>query len=282
MGGITMENNQSPQIEIENKPVEIARGIYWVGYSDFNGGLHCNPYLIVEGDEAVLIDGGSRDDFSSVMLKILRTGISPSQITRLIYQHYDPDLCGSLPQLEAIINQDGLRVISHVENNLFIHYYSPKTPKIDYRSLDSRFTFATGRTLEFYPIPFCHQPGSFVTYDRETKTLFSADMFGSFDDQWDLFLKLDPVCNLCSDLNHCRADLPRCPIHGMKEFHQRVMTSNLAAQNALEMIGKLEIERIAPQHGSILGRTEDVRTALRHLGEVKNVGIEYVLSGESL
>ena len=59
-------------------PIEIATGIYWLGYAADNLGLHCNPYLILEGEEAVLIDGGSRDDFSNVMLKILRTGIMPS------------------------------------------------------------------------------------------------------------------------------------------------------------------------------------------------------------
>ncbi len=111
---------------LEKEPVKIADGIYWVGYSDNNAGLHCNPYLIIEGEEAVLIDGGSRDDFSNVMLKILRTGIEPSQIIRLIYQHYDPDLCSSLPQMESIINHDNLRIISHDDNNLFIHYYSAK------------------------------------------------------------------------------------------------------------------------------------------------------------
>lgn len=67
---------------LEKEPVDIAEGVYWVGYSDENRGLHCNPYLIIEGDEAALIDGGNRDDFSTVMLKILRTGIEPSQITR--------------------------------------------------------------------------------------------------------------------------------------------------------------------------------------------------------
>jgi glyoxylase-like metal-dependent hydrolase (beta-lactamase superfamily II) len=126
------EEERSVKMSIESldmEPVNIAEGIYWVGYSDDNRGLHCNPYLIIEGDEAVLIDGGNRDDFSTVMLKILRTGIAPSQITRLIYQHYDPDLCGSLPQLEAIINSHALRIISHTENNVFIHYYSAKTEK---------------------------------------------------------------------------------------------------------------------------------------------------------
>lgn len=97
-------------IAYEKEPVQIAEGIYWVGYADEHRGLHCNPYLIIEGDEAVLIDGGSRDDFSNVMLKILRTGLTPSQIKVLIYQHYDPDLCGSLPQFESIINNDALRI----------------------------------------------------------------------------------------------------------------------------------------------------------------------------
>lgn len=150
---------------LEKEPVDIAEGVYWVGYSDENRGLHCNPYLIIEGDEAALIDGGNRDDFSTVMLKILRTGIEPSQITRLIYQHYDPDLCGSLPQLEAIINNDALRIISHSENNVFIHYYSAKTEKLDFRELGNHYEFSTGRRLEFYATPYCHHPGSFVTYE---------------------------------------------------------------------------------------------------------------------
>ena len=110
-------------------PIEIAEGIDWLGYTNNNVGLHCNPYLIQEGDEAVLVDGGSRDDFSYVMLKILRTGLKPAQIKRLIYHHYDPDLCGSLPQLESIINTEELRIISHMENNVFIRSLSTIIPR---------------------------------------------------------------------------------------------------------------------------------------------------------
>ncbi len=40
-------------------PIEVDSGIFWVGFADDNAGLHCNPYLIVEEDEAILIDGGS-------------------------------------------------------------------------------------------------------------------------------------------------------------------------------------------------------------------------------
>jgi flavorubredoxin len=268
------------QNAIKKEPVEIAKGIYWVGYSDINSGLHCNPYLIIEEQEAVLIDGGSRDDFSNVMLKILRTGLDPSQITRLIYQHYDPDLCGSLPQLESIIGNDSLKIISHHDNNIFIHYYSPKTKKLDFRDLDNHFDFATGRRLEFYATPYCHQLGSFITYDRQTKTLFSSDLFGSFDTVWRLFHKLSARCKSCRDAGSC-AQGSVCPIKGIKQFHQRIMTSNLAAAHTMSVIESLDIDRIAPQHGSIISSREDIETIIRHLRSEKNVGIEFLLSGEN-
>jgi len=265
---------------LEKEPVNIAEGIYWVGYADKNRGLHCNPYLIIEGDEAVLIDGGNRDDFSTVMLKILRTGLKPSQITRLIYQHYDPDLCGSLPQLEAIINSDALRIISHPENNVFIHYYSSKTEKLDLRELDNHYDFATGRRLKFYATPYCHHPGSFVTYDTKTKTLFSSDLFGSFDTKWELLLELYDACRECRDLNACPLNLTKCAVTGIVRFHQTIMTSNRALANSLNTIENLNIDRIAPQHGSIISTKEDVKAIIRHLRAVKNIGIDYLLSGE--
>ena len=272
-----MKNNKE---DLYKKPVEIEEGIYWVGYSDENRGLHCNPYLIIEGDEAVLIDGGNRDDFSSVMLKILRTGLQPSQIIRLIYQHYDPDLCGSLPQLEAIINNDNLKIISHEENNVFIHYYSPKTEKLDFRDLDNHYDFATGRRLEFYATPYCHQPGSFVTYDRKTKTLFSSDLFGSFDNKWTLMLELDQACRECQDLNKCSVNIDLCPIEGIVKFHRKLMPSNRALEHTLNIIEKLDIDRIAPQHGSIIEAKEDIKALIRHLREIDNVGIDYILAEE--
>ena len=45
-----------------DRPIEIADNIYWVGFHEKISNFHCNPYLIVEGDRAVLIDAGSRPD----------------------------------------------------------------------------------------------------------------------------------------------------------------------------------------------------------------------------
>ena len=271
---ISMDHLESLNMD----PIEIADGIFWLGYSHGNSSLHCNPYLIREGDEAVLIDGGSRDDFSYVMLKILRTGLKPTQIKRLIYHHYDPDLCGNLPQLEAIINSEELHIISHAENNVFIHYYSKKTPKLDYRALGNQFVFQTGRKLEFYGTPFCHAPGSFVTYDTKTKTLFSSDLFGSYDTDWALFAKLDPACQSCASQQTCPQSGKECPLHLIGQFHQQIMTSNKALSLALDTIESIDIERIAPQHGSILTNKKDVQTVIRYLRGMEHVGIEYLIA----
>ena len=119
-----------------------------------------------------------------------------------------------------------------------------------------------------------------MTYDVQTKTLFSSDLFGSFDHQWQLFLELTEECWDCNDINICPKNSDICPIKGMKQFHQAVMTSNLAAKHALQAIEALEIERIAPQHGSIIARKEDVQAIIRHLHMTKNVGIEHLIFGE--
>jgi Uncharacterized flavoproteins len=263
-------------------PVEIADGIFWLGYENGSNGLHCNPYLIREGDEAVLLDGGSRDDFSYVMLKILRTGLKPAQIKRLIYHHYDPDLCGNLAQLEAMINTEELHIISHALNNVFIHYYSKKTPKIDYRTAGNQFVFQTGRKLEFYGTPYCHSPGSFVTYDTKTKTLFSSDLFGSYDTNWKLYVQLDSACEACSTSPICHKTGKECPLYHIGQFQQQIMTSSAALANAVSVMDGLDIERIAPQHGGIISGKRDVLLALNYLRGLGAVGIDFLASERML
>ena len=40
--------------------------------------------------------------------------------------------------------------------------------------LDFEYTFGDGRTLKFIHTPYSHSPGSFITYDIKTKTLFQV------------------------------------------------------------------------------------------------------------
>jgi flavorubredoxin len=265
-----------------SNPIKIEKGIYWIGYLDRDFSLHCNPYIIIEGDEAVVIDGGSRTDFSTVMMKILQTGINPKNITHLIYHHYDPDLCGSIPDFEEIINNENLKILSHSTNNVFIKYYGGRTKRECISTLNYEYTFKTGRKLKFFMTPYSHSQGSFITYDEQTKTLFTSDIFGSYGKRWELYLELTKHCDKCTSYTNCPLGKKECDIEGILEFHRKIMTSKIALDYALDIIAKLDVNIIAPQHGSIINDRNIINTIIKKLKEEKNIGIDRILNGERL
>jgi flavorubredoxin len=260
-------------IDLE-RSVEIAEGVYWVGYYDEQAGLHCNPYLIVDNDEALVIDGGSRPDFATVMMKILQTGIAPGQISGLLYQHYDPDLCGSIPNFEDIIKRDDLKIISDSANLMFIRHYSVSTPLLPISQINLQFSFSSGRTLQFIKTPYAHSGGSFVTFDPQSGILFSSDLFGSLGLEWELFLHLRPECLGCLQLSNCPAEKTICPINDILNFHKTVMPSAKALKYALEQILSVPFTMIAPQHGSIINDREVMRYVFERLINLTDVGID--------
>ncbi len=266
-----------PQQLEYNSAILIAEGVYWVGFYDAQSGLHCNPYLIVDGNEAVVIDGGSRPDFPTVMMKILETGISASSIIALIYQHYDPDLCGSVAHFEDIIDRPDLKIISHKENNMFIRHYAISSRMISHDAIGSEFIFSSGRKLQFINTPYSHSAGSFVTFDTKTRVLFTSDLFGSYGAKWDLFLHLNPECRECNDFGRCFRGENYCPIPDILRFHQQIMTSEKALQYALRIIGEIPAGMIAPQHGSVLSGPQDIATVSHRLMLLRGVGIDRIL-----
>jgi len=259
-----------------DRPIEIADNIYWVGFHEKTSNLHCNPYLIVEGDQAVLIDAGSRPDFAVVMMKILQTGISPEQIVALIYHHIDPDLCGSMSNMVDICKKPELIILSEPNNNKFISYYIEREKHDLLQSIDEYglvFNFGN-RILQFFKTPFAHNAGSFVTYDTKTKTLFSSDLFGSLSKKWELFVELEDDCHVCEDYDRCAGQKNECPLRDIFEFHQKVMPSEKALRYAMGVIRNLDIAMIAPQHGSIFNKKKDIEFLIEKLGALKGVGID--------
>ena len=265
------------------RPIRVADDVYWVGFADPTRGLHCNPYLIFDGDEGVLIDGGSRPEFSTVMMKILQTGMAPGQISTLIYQHFDPDLCGSVSNLEEIIARPDLRVISKRENNVFIRYYGIRSNLECIDDLGRKLVLASGRTLRFIPTPYAHAAGSFMTYDEKTGILFTSDLLGSFEknEKRPLFRRLQPECLQCNHAmtppeGKCSDSGEECPFPQMLAFHREEMTSNRALRLACQRILEVGARIVAPQHGSIWHSSQDVECIVRRLMAMEDVGIDGV------
>jgi flavorubredoxin len=270
---------QNDGIDLE-RSVEIAEGVYWVGYYDEQAGLHCNPYLIVDNDEALVIDGGSRPDFATVMMKILQTGIAPGQINGLLYQHYDPDLCGSIPNFEDIIKRDDLKIISESANLMFIRHYSVSTRLEPISKMNFEYAFSSGRTLQFIKTPYAHSGGSFVTFDPQSEILFSSDLFGSLGLEWELFFHLRPECMDCFQLSNCPSRRTVCPINDILNFHKSVMPSAKALKYALERILDVPFKIIAPQHGSIIDDRKIIRYVFEQLINLADVGIDGLIDDD--
>lgn len=261
-----------------DRPIKIAEGIFWVGFFDQESNLHCNPYLITAGKEAVLIDGGSRPDFAVVMTKILQTGLDPKAISHLIYQHYDPDLCGSIPHfIDACENPD-LAVLSHPANNVFIRYYTGPEHHHHIASIKKNENVLTlgERRLRFIETPYCHSTGSFVTYDEQSKTLFTSDLFGSFSKKWDLCLDLTDDCFDCSTFSNCPQGRSYCAMADILAFHRYLMPNGKALANAMRSIKSLDIALIAPQHGSIVANPPHIYRLIERLETLDDVGIDHI------
>lgn len=265
-----------------SRPVKLAEEVYWVGFHEAQTEAPTNPYLIVDGNEAVVLDGGSRTAFPTVMMKILQTGIPPSSIAALIYQNYDPRLCGSMPHLESIIDRKDLKVISDKANHMFIQHYSVNAAFLSLQDVGFTFRFSSGRTLRFIKTPYAHTAGSFITFDEKTGILFTSDLFSGYATEKELFLRLGQACRNCAnpgDMEQCKTGRRLCPIDGILSFHREIMTSERALKLALEEMSRIPFTIIAPQHGCIVHEPEDVIHVCERLATLRGVGIDG-LSGD--
>jgi len=224
---------------------QINKNIYWLGEEDHINGLQCNAYLLVDGEEAVLFDPGSFLDFAAVYEKIEKI-ISLEKVKYVVLHHQDPDFCSAVPLFEKAGGR--FTIVTHWRTQTIIRYYGINS---DYYLVDEHdyvLKLESGRELIFVPTPYLHFPGAIATYDKATKTLFSSDLFGAFSNNWQLY----------ADANY---------IEKMKTFHEHYMPSNDILRPVMEMLLLMDIEMIAPQHGSII--KEDIPTYIKALRDLE-------------
>ncbi|MCP4877503.1 MAG: MBL fold metallo-hydrolase [Gammaproteobacteria bacterium] len=227
-----------------NGPIAATREIYWVGYFDKKSNLHCNPYLIIDEPDIIFIDPGSIPHFPIVMRKVLEL-VNPEDITYIVAQHQDPDVCGNLAVVEDIIGHNELQIVAHSYCIRLIRHLGLRSKFYPVDKHDYFLALKSGRRLEFMFTPYLHSPGAIVTYDTKTKSLFTSDIFAAISANWSLFAEGDFLSV-------------------MDPYHQIYMPSNRILKQCMERFDKMDIERILPQHGSIL-EGEQIKLAIEHL-----------------
>ncbi len=229
------------------RAVAIAKNVYWVGVYMEGDAFQCHTYLIVDGKESILIDSGSMLEFEEVKNKISSI-IDLQDIKYIIAHHQDPDVCANLPAFEKLINRDDLKIVSHSRNFALIKHYGITSKQYIIEEHDYRIK-TKHNELFFLTTPYAHAPGAFVTYLKNKKILFSSDIFSGVEKSWHFY----------ADENYFSA---------IQEFHQNYIPSQDILSFSLEKIEVLDLELIAPQHGSIIQK-KYIRKIINKLKKLK-------------
>lgn len=218
--------------------------IYWLGI-DEDTAFRCNVYMILDNDQAIVVDPGNRLYFETVKEKIAK--VTPIEnVCALILCHQDPDVSASIIDWYNF-NKD-IKIITSARTNVLLpHYGLSGYDFYDISLNDFTFEFKSGAKLQFIEAPFLHFPGAFATLDSVSEFLFSGDIWAALDTNWKLVVDDFSSHETYMDL-----------------FHLDYMASNIAARGFAKKLEDKNIEAILPQHGSLIDK-QNVQNALEYL-----------------
>ena len=178
------------------KPLEIAKGIYWVGSIDWNirdfhgysthDGTTYNAFLIM--DEKITLIDTVKKEFADELIRNISQIVDPRKIDYVVSNHTEMDHSGGLARVMHRIGEDKPLYCSKMgAKNLAKHF----PQKWNYQPVENGGELSLGkRTLTFLETRMVHWPDSMFSYLKEDKILFSSDGFGQhyaglerFDDE---------------------------------------------------------------------------------------------------
>ena len=194
--------------------------------------VQANQHLIMHNGEAMLLDPGGHKVYSQVLTKTF-SAVGRGRLRYLFLSHQDPDIVAAVNGW--LMTTDATAYISALWQRFVPHFGLDHL--LEHRLLpipDEGMTFEMGGE-KLYAVPghFLHSPGNFQIYDPVAKILYSGDLGAA------LGMEYIEVTDFDAHLQY------------MEGFHRRYMTSKRAMTAWANMVRKLDIDIIAPQHGAV-------------------------------
>ena len=227
------------------QPVEIKKGIYWVGAIDWNirdfhgyatpKGTTYNAFLVM--DEKITLFDTVKKPFTADLLHNISAVVDPAKIDYLVVNHVEMDHSGAIPAVMEACKPEKIFCSAMGKKALLDHYHRPDWP---YEVVDSEQTLSLGkRSVQFIETRMLHWPDSMMSYFPEEKLLLSNDAFGQhwatssrFDDEVDTGELMRDAGTYYANILMLFSPLVRKLIARVQEL-------------------KLDIDMIAPDHGLI-------------------------------
>ncbi|MBO4448733.1 MAG: FprA family A-type flavoprotein [Kiritimatiellae bacterium] len=241
--------------------MQIAKDIIYVGVNDhevdlFEGqfevplGMAYNSY-VVKGAKTAVIDSVDRRFGEEWLGNVAKAA---EGVDYLVVQHMEPDHSSSI-DLFAKAYPNAKIVSSAPAFAMMKNYFGTDFAERRIVVKESDALDLGGHTLKFVAAPMVHWPEVIVTYDVESKSLFSADGFGKFG-------ALD------------REDPEGWDCEARRYYFGIVGKFGAQVQALLKKASGLEIERILPLHGPIHDTPEMVAHVISQYSTWSSYGVE--------
>ncbi|MGD8926009.1 MAG: MBL fold metallo-hydrolase [Thioalkalispiraceae bacterium] len=198
-------------------------------------GVHSNQLLIEDHGQLALFDPGGELTYQPLHMEISKH-YDLKQLEFVVASHQDPDIITSMERwllyshARVVISELWQRFLPHLIPSIRAHDYEDRIVPVPDRGAIIRLG---GCHITALPAHFLHSVGNLHFYDETSKILFSGDVGASMDNPDDD----QPVDDF--DLHS----------DSMLDFHRRYMASNYVCRLWVNMVRKLDLEMIVPQHG---------------------------------
>lgn len=229
--------------------VEISPGIYWVGVNDhttdlFEGlwpitqeGVSYNSYLVLDEKKA-LVDLAKSLKVDEYLAQV-EERVPLHDLDYIVLNHMEPDHTGTLRVLRKLAPRAVILCSPQAKDMVAAFYGITEGVQV---VQDGERVSLGKKALTFFLTPMVHWPETMVTYEEESKVLFSCDAFGGygalqgalFDDE-------------CSQFDFYVRE-------SLRYFANIVAKYSSMVLKAIDKLSSLQVSMVAPSHGLIWRR----------------------------
>jgi len=227
---------------------EIADGIYFMGAMHWDrrlfdeliplpDGTSYNAYLIKDEKIALIdtVDPSKRNELLESLDEM-----NVQRIDYIVSHHTEQDHSGAIPDILEKYKEAKVIASKLGKELLKEHLLIPEEKII---AVEDGQNISLGkRSLQFISAPWVHWPETVLSYLREDKILFTCDLFGSHL----------ATSRIYADEN------PRIYESAKRYYAEIMMPFRNKIKKYLERLEQMEIKMIAPSHGPIYRKPEDI------------------------
>ena len=227
--------------------ISIREDLFWVGGNDrrlalfenvfpIPRGVSYNAYVLLD-EKTVLFDTVDKS-VSGVFFESLAHVLAGRKLDYLIVNHMEPDHAATMEEL--VLRYPEVTIVTNAKAVAMIKQFFLLDVDARCKVVAEGDTLTTGRhTLAFLMAPMVHWPEAMVTYDATTRTLFSADAFGTFG-------------ALSGNLFADEVDFERDWLDDARRYYVNIVGKyGTQVQALLKKAATVDIDMICPLHGPV-------------------------------